>query len=73
MMPTFVAQIGQLQQDVRADENGLAHAVQFLAQFTHFDPCPRIEPGSRLVEQKDPWIVQQDSCHAEALLHPARK
>ena len=65
-------QLGQFVQNVRADDDRLAHAAKFLQQLANLDPRARIEAARGFVEQQDFGVVQQDPRDAETLLHAAR-
>ena len=67
------AELRQLVQDVRRDDDRLPHRLQFLQQLAHLDARPRIEPAGRLIEQQQVGIVQKHAREPEPLLHPARK
>ena len=73
MMPDLVAEVGQLGQDVRGDQDRLAHPVQFLEQLADLDAGPRVQAAGRLVQQQHLRIVQQHAGQAQPLLHAARQ
>ncbi len=55
---------------MRTDEDRLSHARQFAQHRPEFDPRPRVEPGCRLIQKQNRWIVNQRLCQAEPLLGP---
>src|SRR5262249_49449688 len=55
----LVTQIRQFRQDVRADQDRLAHALKLFEQLAHFDAGARIEIASRLVQQQHLGVVNE--------------
>ena len=47
------AQLLELGEDVRRDEDRLAQRAQLAEELAQLDPGPRVEPGRRLVEEQD--------------------
>ena len=66
-----VAQLGQLMEDVRRDQDGLAHPLELLEQLADLDAGARVEARCGLVHQQHLRIVQQHASDAQALLHAA--
>ena len=64
-----VADLGQLGEDVRADEDRLALPASSLEQLAQLDAGARVEAGRRLVHDQHRRIVHQRPGHADALLH----
>ena len=63
-----VAHLGELRQDVRAEENGLAVRRQLPNQRPEFDARARIEVRGRLVENQQLGIVNEGAAERDALL-----
>ena len=68
-----VADLGQLGQDVRAEEDGLAIGGQLANQRPEFDAGARIEVGGRLVENQQLRVVNDGAAECDALLEALRK
>ena len=58
-------------QDVRADDDGLAHASKLLEELADLDTGARVEAGGRFVQEQHLRVVQQHACDRETLAHAA--
>jgi hypothetical protein len=67
------AQLLELREDVRGDEDRLAQAAELPEQLPQLDAGPRVEAGRRLVQQQHQRVVDQRVRQAQALLHAARE
>src|SRR5439155_9328471 len=65
------AHLGELGEDVAADQDRLAHATQLAEDLAHLDPRPGIQPGGRLVEDQQSRVVDQAVRQAQPLAHAA--
>ena len=68
-----VAQIRQLRQDVRRNENRLTDAAELLEQFAHLDTSARIQTRRRLIHQQYFRIMNKHAGNCQSLLHAARE
>ena len=67
------AQLLELGEDVRRDEDRLAEAAQLAQQLAELDAGPRVEAGRRLVEEQHQRVVDERVGEAQPLLHAARQ
>lgn len=65
------AQIGQIGEDVRANQDGFALIAQFVEQGAQLDAGARVEAACGLIEHQDVGVMQECACEAEALGHTA--
>ena len=67
------AHLGELGEDVAADQDRLAHRPQLSQDLAHLDPRARVEPRCGLVEDEQRRIVDERVRKAEPLPHSARQ
>ena len=67
--PDRGADVGQLGEDVRRKENGLAGFAKPEEQIAHLDARPRIEVAGRFVEDQHLGVVEDGLRELEALAH----
>ncbi len=66
-----VAEFGEFVEDVRRDQDRLAHPFEFFEQLADLDAGAGVEAGRGLVHQQDLGVVQEHAGDAETLLHAA--
>jgi len=73
MMPTTGAQLRQLRQNMRADDDSLPQRLELFQNFLHLHPCAWVKAGGRLVQEEYLRVMYQRPRQAKPLLHPARE
>lgn len=66
-----VAEVLEFAEDVGGDEDGFAHALEFLEDGHHFDAGSGVESAGGFVEEEELGVVDEDAGEAESLLHAA--
>jgi hypothetical protein len=67
------ANLGHVGQDMRGEEDRLAHPREFHEQFTDLNAGAWVEAGGRFVENEDLRVVRKRSRQRQPLLHAARE
>lgn len=66
-----VAEVLEFAEDVGGDEDGFAHALEFLEDGHHFDAGSGVEAAGGFVEEEELGVVDEDAGESESLLHAA--
>ena len=64
-----ITHLGELGQNMRADQNRFAIGRQLPDHFAQFDPRAGVEPRGRFIENQHRRIMDQGSSQAKPLLH----